>query len=77
MPFLGLIAQNGTIFNTWLLVTLIELAKLVVNPSFHHIKMDILQKPQGKNIMSVNVSQDLTALRQVNISLAFFLVFSF
>ena len=46
MPFLGLIAQNGTIFNTWLLVILIELAKLVVNPSFHHVKMAILQKPQ-------------------------------
>jgi len=45
MPFLGLIAQNGTIFNTWLLVILIELAKLVVNPSFHHVKMAILQKP--------------------------------
>jgi len=47
MPFLGLIAQNGTIFNTWLLVILIELAKLVVNPSFHHVKMAILQKPQS------------------------------
>lgn len=56
MPFLGLIAQNGTIFNTWLLVILIELAKLVVNPSFHHVKMAILQKPQV-NVFAIHVKK--------------------